>query len=87
VAALSSPSDYNLWAYGLDEPLASRALDTYGKLGSLPARSPAFAQARAAALDTGIIRKQVAPYAEHEGKPGFTSPVTYPTPVASSRAA
>jgi uncharacterized protein (DUF1501 family) len=78
VAALSSPSDYNLWAYGLDEPLASPTLDTFGKLGSLAARSPAFAQARAASLDTSIIRKQVAPYAEHEGRPGFTSPVTYP---------
>jgi uncharacterized protein (DUF1501 family) len=79
VAAVSSPSDYNLWAYGLDEPLASPTLDTYGKLGSLAAHSPAFAQARAASLDTSIIRKQVAPYGEHEGKPGFTSPVKYPT--------
>ena len=32
-----------------------------------------------ASLDTGIIRNQMAPFAEHEGKPGFTSPVTYPT--------
>jgi uncharacterized protein (DUF1501 family) len=79
VAALSSPSDYTFWAYGLEEPLASPTLNTFGKLGSLAARSPAFAQARAASLDTSIIRKQVAPYAEHEGKPGFTSPVIYPT--------
>ena len=43
------------------------------------APSPAFAQARTASLDTNIIRNQVAPFAEHEGKPGFTSPVTYPT--------
>ncbi len=79
VAAMSSPSDYGFWAYGLEEPLLSPALDTFGALGALPSPSPAFAQARDAALDTNIIRTQVAPFAEHEGKPGFTSPVTYPS--------
>jgi uncharacterized protein (DUF1501 family) len=79
VAAVSSPTDYNMWAYGLDEPLAKPALDTFGKLGTLASPSPAFAQARAASLDSSIIRTQVAPFAEHEGKPGFTSPVSYPT--------
>jgi uncharacterized protein (DUF1501 family) len=79
VAAVSTPSDYQFWAYGLDEPLTGPTLETYGRLGSFPASSPAFAQARAASLDTNIIRNQVAPFAEHEGKPGYTSPVTYPT--------
>jgi len=79
VAAVSSPSDYAFWAYGLDEPLMAPTLDTFGALGALAAPSPAFAQARDASLDTNIIRNQVAPFAEHEGKPGFTSPVTYPT--------
>ena len=78
VAAVSSPSDYDFWAYGLDEPLAEPTLDAFGALGALGAGSPAFAQARTASLDTNIIRTQVAPFAEHEGKPGFTSPVTYP---------
>jgi uncharacterized protein (DUF1501 family) len=78
VAAVSSPSDYNFWAYGLDEPITGPALDTFGALGELGAPSAALAQARAAAQDTQIIRRQVAPFAEHEGKPGFTSPVTYP---------
>ncbi len=78
VAAVSSPSDYNFWAYGLDEPVTTSALDAYGALGALSAPSPALAQARAAAEDTGIIREQVAPFAEKEGKPGFTSPVEYP---------
>ena len=79
VAAVSTPSDYSLWAYGLDEPLASPALDAFGALGALGAPSPAYAQARTASQDTNIIRTQVAPFAEHEGKPGYTSPVTYPT--------
>ena len=54
-------------------------MEEFGALGSLCAPSPAFAQARDAAQNTNIIRTQVAPFAEHEGKPGFTSPVTYPT--------
>jgi uncharacterized protein (DUF1501 family) len=78
VAAVSSPADYRLWAYGLDEPLTAPTLQTYGQLGALPAPSPAYAQARAASLDTSIILGQVAPFAATEGKPGFTSPVTYP---------
>ncbi|MHB8241641.1 MAG: DUF1501 domain-containing protein, partial [Solirubrobacteraceae bacterium] len=78
VAAVSSPTNYDFWAYGLGEPLASPALDAFGALGALSAPSPAFAQARTAALDTDIIRNQIAPFGEHEGKPGFTSPVSYP---------
>jgi uncharacterized protein (DUF1501 family) len=79
VAAVSSPSDYDFWAYGLGEPLTSPTLDAFGQLGALGAPSPAFAQARTASLDTSIIRNQIAPFGESEGKPGFTSPVTYPT--------
>jgi uncharacterized protein (DUF1501 family) len=79
VAAVSSPSDYNFWAYGLDEPLTGPTMEEFGALGALSAPSPAFAQARSAAQNTNIIRTQIAPFAEHEGKPGFTSPVTYPT--------
>jgi uncharacterized protein (DUF1501 family) len=79
VAAVSSPSDYDFWAYGLGEPLTSPTLDVFGQLGALGAPSPALAQARTASLDTAIIRNQIAPFGESEGKPGFTSPVTYPT--------
>jgi uncharacterized protein (DUF1501 family) len=79
VAAVASPSDYDFWAYGVDEPLMSPTLDEFGALGALGASSPAMAQARIASLDTGIIRDQIAPFGEHEGKAGFTSPVTYPS--------
>jgi uncharacterized protein (DUF1501 family) len=78
VAAVSSPSDYSLWAYGLGEPLDAPALKTYGQLGALAAPSPAYAQARAASLDTSIILGEMAPFVGSEGKPGYTSPVTYP---------
>jgi uncharacterized protein (DUF1501 family) len=79
VAAVSSPSDYNFWAYGLDEPLTASTMEELGALGSLSSPSPAFAQARTVAQNVNIIRTQVAPFSEHEGKPGFESPVVYPT--------
>jgi uncharacterized protein (DUF1501 family) len=79
VAAVSSPSDYSFWAYGLDDPLTEPTLDAFGQLGTLGAPSPAYAQARAASLDTSIIRNQVAPFVGKEGKPGYESPVAYPT--------
>ncbi|MFI5008980.1 MAG: DUF1501 domain-containing protein [Solirubrobacterales bacterium] len=78
VAAVSSPAHYNMWAYGLGEPLMAPALETYGQLGSLPAPSPAYAQAREASLDTSLILNTMAPFGEKEGKPGYTSPVPYP---------
>jgi uncharacterized protein (DUF1501 family) len=78
VAAVSSPSDYNFWAYGLDEPLAAPTLDTFGQLGALGAPSSAYAQARAASLDSNIIRQKMAPFVEHEGKKPYESPVPYP---------
>jgi uncharacterized protein (DUF1501 family) len=79
VAAVASPGDYDFWAYGLGEPLTSPTLDAFGALGALSSPSPAFAQARTAALNTSRIRNQLAPFGEHEGEPGFTSPVAYPT--------
>jgi uncharacterized protein (DUF1501 family) len=79
VAAVSSPSDYDFWAYGLDEPLTAPTMDMFGQLGALEAPSPALAQARSASLNTSIIRNQIEPFGESEGKPGFTSPVPYPT--------
>src|SRR5205085_12344228 len=56
VAAVSSPSDYDFWAYGLDEPLTASTMEELGALGSLSAPSPAFAQARMVAQNVNIIR-------------------------------
>ncbi|MGH2853771.1 MAG: DUF1501 domain-containing protein, partial [Solirubrobacteraceae bacterium] len=79
VAAVSSPAGYNMSAYGLDEPLTAPAMETYGALGALGAPSPAYAEARGAALDTSIVLKQMAPFVGPDGKPTYKSPVEYPT--------
>jgi uncharacterized protein (DUF1501 family) len=79
VAAVSSPSDYNMWAYGLDGPIAESTFETFGQLGTLAAPSPAYAQARAASLDTSLVLKRMAPFVGPDGKPTYTSPVPYPS--------
>ena len=79
VAAVSSPADFQLWAYGLDSPLADPALETFGKLGALGAPSPAYEQARSATLDTSLLLGEMAPFVTTDGKPAYTSPVAYPT--------
>jgi uncharacterized protein (DUF1501 family) len=79
VAAVSTPAEYSLWAYGVGEPVLAPALQTYGELGTLPAPSPAMAQARGAALDTSIVLNQMAAFVSAESEHEYTSPVTYPT--------
>ena len=79
VAAVSSPSDYTLWAYGLGEPLTGAGACRPSGAGRPPG---ALARLRAGArrlLDTSLILDQMAPFVGSEGKPGYTSPVTYPT--------
>ena len=80
VAAVSTPVGLRLLGLrpGRTARPARRSKCSAGSEPLAPAR-PRSPQARTASLDTDIIRNQVAPFAEHEGKPGFTSPVTYPT--------
>jgi uncharacterized protein (DUF1501 family) len=79
VAAVSSPADYTMWAYGLSEPVSGSALETFGALGALSAPSPAYAQARDASFDTGLVLDKMASFVQAEKESGDTSPVTYPT--------
>jgi uncharacterized protein (DUF1501 family) len=78
VAAVSSPADYQMWAYGLDEPLTAPTMQAFGRLGALSAPSPAYAQARAAALDTSLVLEQMAAFIEKKGQPKFSPTVAYP---------
>jgi uncharacterized protein (DUF1501 family) len=78
VAAVSSPADYTMWANGLGEPISGPAFETFGALGALPAPSPAYAQARNASYDTGLVLDQMASFVKSEKESGALSPVTYP---------
>ena len=79
VAAVSSPADYTMWANGLGEPISGPALETFGALGAFSAPSPAYAQARNASYDTGLVLEKMAGFVQSEKESGDTSPVTYPT--------
>ncbi len=79
VAAVSSPAGYRLSAPGVGSPLLTPALGTFGQLGGLSAPSPAFAQARTAALNTSLVLNQMASFVGPNGAPNYNSPVTYPT--------
>ncbi|MGA7704593.1 MAG: DUF1501 domain-containing protein, partial [Solirubrobacteraceae bacterium] len=78
VAAVSSPADYTMGAYGLDEPVSGPALETFGALGALAAPSPAYAQARAASYDTGLVLEKMAGFVQSEKESGDKSAVPYP---------
>ena len=78
VAAVSSPADYTMWAYGLGEPITGPALDTFGALGALSAPSPAYAQARNASYDTSLVLDKMAGFVKSEEESGDSSSVTYP---------
>ncbi|MGC2372698.1 MAG: DUF1501 domain-containing protein [Solirubrobacteraceae bacterium] len=79
VAAVSSPADYTMWANGLGEPISGPALETFGALGAFSAPSPAYAQARGASYDTGLVLEKMAGFVQSEKESGDISPVTYPT--------
>jgi uncharacterized protein (DUF1501 family) len=87
VAAVSSPADYTMWAYGLGEPIAGPALETFGALGALSAPSPAYAQARNTSYDTSLVLNKMAGFVQSEKESGDTSPVPYPTGEFAERLA
>jgi uncharacterized protein (DUF1501 family) len=87
VAAVSSPADYTMWAYGLGDPISGPALETFGALGAIPAPSPAYAQARGASYDTGLVLEKMANFVKSEEESGDTASVTYPTGAFAERLA
>jgi uncharacterized protein (DUF1501 family) len=78
VAAVSSPADYTMWANGLGEPISGPALETFGALGAFPAPSPAYAQARGASYDTGLVLQKMTGFLQSEKESGDHPSVTYP---------
>lgn len=87
VAAVSSPADYTMWAYGLGEPIIGPALETFGALGTLSSPSPAYAQARNASYDTGLVLDKMAGFVQSEKESDDTSPVPYPAGEFAERLA
>jgi uncharacterized protein (DUF1501 family) len=87
VAAVSSPADYTMWAYGLGEPVMAPALETFGALGALASPSPAYAEARDASYDTSLVLEEMANFVKSEEETGDKSAVTYPSGEFAERLA
>ena len=80
VASIDGPDQYDFWTRNVWGEVQGRMLDASGALGSLPTNGdPALVQATAAARQSARLREQLLPFAPQDDKPGFTSPVAYPT--------
>jgi uncharacterized protein (DUF1501 family) len=78
VAAVPDPSNYSFWVPGVGNPVQQPMLRAIGDLGRLPAPDAAFRQARGVASRVDRLRTQLEPLGK-DGKPTYTSPVTYPS--------
>ena len=79
VAAVEGPDDYTFWArdvWGRVEDLMHEAFADVGAGQS--SGDPALSRAGAAAVQAGRLRQQLSDFSGKDGKPAFTSPVSYP---------
>jgi uncharacterized protein (DUF1501 family) len=80
VAATSSPADYKFDSPGVwDNGMKAAMLDSFGRLGTLPARDPVLGQARQAQANAAMLRNQLATL------PADAPAVTYPTGGLANR--
>ncbi|MEA2421621.1 MAG: hypothetical protein QOF55_720 [Thermoleophilaceae bacterium] len=86
VAAVPEPADYSFWAPGVGSPVQQPMLRAIGDLGRLPAPDAAFRQARGVASRVDRLRTQLEPLGK-DGKPTYTTPVTYPGGTFAKRLA
>jgi uncharacterized protein (DUF1501 family) len=80
VAATSSVDDYRFSSPGLwNDPVEDAMLDSFGRLGRLPAANPVLGQARQAQANAAILREQLATLPTGGGT------VTYPDSGVAER--
>jgi len=78
VAAITAPDQYDFWSNRVWGEVQDRMLETFGLFGRQPA-DPALRTAGGVAVQVDKLRNQLLPFQGQDGKPGYTSPVTYPT--------
>ena len=77
VASVDGPDRYDFWSDRVWGEVEDRMLSAIGGLGTQPP-DPALLAAGGAAAQVDRLRTQLLPFQGQDGKPGFTSPVTYP---------
>jgi uncharacterized protein (DUF1501 family) len=78
VSAISKPSDYSFWVSNVGDPTTAPMMEAYGKLGAIDGGSDALAAARTVVRQADGVRRSLGAFVTSDGKPGYTSPVTYP---------
>jgi uncharacterized protein (DUF1501 family) len=78
VAAIDQPSGYSFWAQGVGDPIDVPMMDAYGRMGAIAGGSNALATARTVVRQTDGVRRSLGAFVTDDGRPGYTSPVTYP---------
>lgn len=79
VSAVAKPSDYSFPAARVNPEMRAAMLSAYGQMGAIDGGSTALAQARTVVRQADGVRRSLGAFVTPDGKPGYTSPVTYPT--------
>ncbi|WP_445151192.1 DUF1501 domain-containing protein [Baekduia sp. Peel2402] len=88
VAAISKPSDYSFWVQGVANPTSDPMMEAYGRMGALAGgASGALDTARTVVRQVDGVRRSLGAFVTADGKPGYTSPVTYPSGDLGARLA
>lgn len=88
VAAISKPSDYSFWTQGVANPITDPMMEAYGRMGAVGGGSSgALDAARTVVRQVDGVRRSLGAFVTADGKPGYTSPVTYPSGDLAARLA
>jgi uncharacterized protein (DUF1501 family) len=79
IASIEAPDQYDFWSNRVWGEVEERMLAAIGSLGANGSRDPAFAAAAAVTAQVDRLRTQLLPFQGQDGKPGYTSPVQYPS--------
>jgi uncharacterized protein (DUF1501 family) len=88
VAAISKPSDYSFWVQGVANPTTDPMMEAYGRMGAAAGGSSgALDTARTVVRQVDGVRRSLGAFVTADGKPGYTSPVAYPSGDLAARLA
>ena len=79
IASIDGPDQYDFWSNRVWGEVEDRMLTAIGSLGANGSSDPAFAAAAAVTAQVDRLRTQLLPFQGQDDRPGYTSPVQYPT--------
>ena len=88
VAAIAKPSDYSFWSMNVGNPITAPMMEAYGRMGAAAGgASGALDAARTVVRQVDGVRRSLGAFVTADGKPGYTSPVAYPSGDLGARLA